>query len=85
MQVFDSDMGFLARNYNMSVTHLRKGLNYLLDVNPQLARDVTDARWIDMENGLFINIMAVGYRTDLPGEEMLEFRDGYKIKVLTLL
>lgn len=75
----------------MSVTHLRKGPNYLLDVNSQSVGqgaaeglDVTDARWIDMESGLFINIMAARYRTDLPGEEMLSFRDGYKIKVLTL-
>ena len=61
-------MKFLADFYNMTIHHyklpgIEKGRDYLLEVNPHYVIDsiqdrlnVIDARWIDTEVGLFIDI-----------------------------
>jgi len=71
VQVSESTISFLAKYYNMTEFHyllpgVKKGRTYLLEVNPHyIIRDqrdnlnVIDARWIDTENGLFIDISTV--------------------------
>ena len=56
---------FLANYYNMTIHNFKKR-NYLLEVNPKYTDgsyedylNVIDARWIDTETGLFIDITAV--------------------------
>ena len=63
---------FLASYYNMTIHNFKKR-NYLLEVNPKYTDgsyedylNVIDARWIDTETGLFIDITAVRPR---PGKE----------------
>lgn len=71
VQVSESTISFLAKYYNMTEFHyllpgVKKGRTYLLEINPHyIIRDqrdtlnVIDARWIDTENGLFIDISTV--------------------------
>ena len=59
---------FLADYYNMTIHHyklpgIEKGRDYMLEINPNYVIDsisdklnVIDARWIDTETGLFIDI-----------------------------
>ena len=68
VQVSESSIRFLADYYNMTVHHynipdVKGGRNYLLEVNPHYTigsekdwANVIDARWIDMDAGLFIDI-----------------------------
>ena len=56
---------FLASYYNMTIHSYRKR-DYLLEVNPKYTDpsyedylNVIDARWIDIDTGLFIDITAV--------------------------
>ena len=71
VQVSESTISFLAKYYNMTEYHyalpgVPNGRTYLLEINPNyIIRDqadylnVIDARWIDTENGLFIDISTV--------------------------
>ncbi|KZF24425.1 hypothetical protein L228DRAFT_96225 [Xylona heveae TC161] len=71
VQVSESTIHFLAEYYNMTVFRYKTpsvptGKEYMLEVNPRYTivdiRDklnVIDARWTDMDNGLFIDITAV--------------------------
>jgi len=71
VQVTESTISFLAKYYNMTEYHyllpgVPNGRTYLLEINPHyVIRDqrdrlnVIDARWIDTENGLFIDISTV--------------------------
>ncbi|KAF2469015.1 uncharacterized protein BDR25DRAFT_50386 [Lindgomyces ingoldianus] len=80
VQMSERSMEFLANYYNMTVHHYRisgtkDGRNYLLEVNPHYkdgsttdTLNVIDARWIDMETGLFIDITTL--RRDLTAEAM---------------
>lgn len=75
VQVSESTIAFLAKYYNMTEYHYlipgaANGRTYLLEINPNyIIRDqadylnVIDGRWIDTENGLFIDISTV--RPDL--------------------
>lgn len=61
----NSTVDFLAKYYNMTV-HTYKKRDYLLEVNPGYSNpsykdslNVIDARWIDYETGLFIDITAI--------------------------
>ncbi|ORY08647.1 LicD family-domain-containing protein [Clohesyomyces aquaticus] len=68
VQISEQSMTFLADFYNMTVHHydlpgVKGGRNYLLEVNPHYKNgstddrlNVIDARWIDTETGLFIDI-----------------------------
>ncbi|KAK5952403.1 mannosyltransferase [Knufia fluminis] len=71
VQVSESTIAFLAKYYNMteyrySLPGVKRGRTYLLEINPHyIIRDqadrlnVIDARWIDTENGLFIDVSTV--------------------------
>ena len=71
VQVSEPTIAFLAKYYNMTEYHFRlpgnrKGRTYLMEVNPRYTirgpedtHNVIDARWIDTETGLFIDISTV--------------------------
>ncbi|KAK0733992.1 LicD family-domain-containing protein [Lasiosphaeria miniovina] len=93
VQVSETSMFFLAAYYNMSVFYHRmpgkpKGREYLLEVNPHYQNrgqtdklNVIDARWIDMESGLFIDITTVRYNMTHPaGEGMMSCKDGHEFR-----
>ena len=68
VQMSEGSMHYLAKYYNMTIHHFRlpgqeHGRDYLLEVNPHYLNastadwlNVIDARWIDTESGLFIDI-----------------------------
>lgn len=68
VQMSESSIRYLADYYNMTVHHYKfkdapGGRDYLLEINPNYKNDSTadwlnviDARWIDMDSGLFIDI-----------------------------
>ena len=71
VQVTEQTMGFLAKFYNMTEYHCKvpgdkKGSTYLLEINPNYKNGTTadhlnviDARWIDTDTGLFIDVSTV--------------------------
>ncbi len=71
LQVSEETIHFLARYYNMTEYHfslpgLSAGRDYLLEINPHYmiggtndTLNVIDARWIDTETGLFIDVSTV--------------------------
>lgn len=71
VQVSEPTIAFLAKYYNMTEYHFNLpdvdgGRNYLLEVNPHYTirgiedrLNVIDARWIDTDTGLFIDISTV--------------------------
>ena len=71
VQVDEPTITFLAKYYNMTEYHfnlpdIAKGRTYLLEVNPHYTirgledkLNVIDARWIDTQTGLFIDISTV--------------------------
>ncbi|KAM0488001.1 hypothetical protein ACHAP7_001820 [Fusarium lateritium] len=79
VSVTEMDMYYLAAYYNMTIYYFQyegcpNGSFFQLDINPASKyreRDDTnnfiDARWVDMQTGLFIDITAVRYD---PGHEM---------------
>ncbi|KAH7634939.1 LicD family-domain-containing protein [Sordaria sp. MPI-SDFR-AT-0083] len=94
VQVTEPSMYFLATYYNMSVFHyktprLPAGRNYMLEVNPNFSngdqsdwRNVIDARWIDTESGLFIDITTARYNLTHPeGQGMMSCKDGHEFRV----
>ncbi|EAA36077.2 hypothetical protein GE21DRAFT_1267 [Neurospora crassa] len=93
VQVTEASMYFLATYYNMSVFHyktprLPAGRNYMLEVNPNFSNgdqsdwlNVIDARWIDTESGLFIDITTARYNLTHPaGEGMMSCKDGHEFR-----
>jgi phosphorylcholine metabolism protein LicD len=68
VQISENSMDYLAKYYNMTIHHyklpgLANGRDYMLEVNPHYTNssvadylNVIDARWIDTESGLFIDI-----------------------------
>jgi hypothetical protein len=94
MQVAEESMHFLAAYYNMSVFHYKtpripNGRDYMLEINPHYKiRDqsdglnVIDARWIDTETGLFIDITTVRKNYTHPaGPSILSCKDGHEFRV----
>ncbi|RMZ78346.1 hypothetical protein DV738_g3862, partial [Chaetothyriales sp. CBS 135597] len=71
VQVTEQTMGFLAKFYNMTEYHFtfpdnKDGVTYLLEINPHYKNGTThdkfnviDARWIDTQSGLFIDVSTV--------------------------
>ncbi|KAI9830522.1 MAG: hypothetical protein M1819_005480 [Sarea resinae] len=71
VQVSEETMQFLAGYYNMTTHHYKtpripEGRDYLLEINPSYVNrgiedklNVIDARWVDMDTGLFIDITTV--------------------------
>lgn len=78
VQISEGSMQYLADYYNMTVHHyklpgLSSGRDYMLEVNPHYRNastadrlNVIDARWIDTETGLFIDITTV-HRNETDG------------------
>lgn len=94
VQVMEADMYFLAAYYNMSTYYYKydqapKGRYFRLEVNPHFRHrepddvlNVIDARWIDMENGLFIDITAARYDIrHKKGEGILYDKNGHQFRV----
>jgi hypothetical protein len=93
-QVTEASMYYLAAYYNMSVFHYKtpripRGRDYMLEVNPHYINreqtdrlNVIDARWIDTETGLFIDITTARYNITHPeGEGMMSCKDGHEFRV----
>ena len=71
VQMTVNTLEFLASYYNMSVFHyhlprIPEGRDYMLEINPGFSTvgpfdklNMIDARWIDMETGLFIDVTTV--------------------------
>lgn len=93
-QITEASIHYLASYYNMSTfyyetTQYPEGNNYLLEINPNYVdRDDSsglnsvDARWIDTETGMFIDISAVRYslaHSDVDG--MLSTKNGQRFMV----
>lgn len=94
VMVTESSIYYLAAYYNMTTFWFKtrgykQGRNYLLEVNPNYKnREQTDidnridARWIDTETGLFIDITAARYNLTHPqGEGMMSCKDGHEFRV----
>ena len=69
VQTTESSMHFLAAYYNMTIHHFKSGdffpihSNYMLEINPHYLNrgstdksKVIDARWVDTDTGLFLDI-----------------------------
>ncbi|GKT64725.1 mannosylphosphorylation protein [Colletotrichum tofieldiae] len=103
VQITEDGINFLAAYYNMTTYYYKypsvpEGRFFQLEVNPNYVHrgqdafdegNVADARWIDMDNGLFIDVTAVRYVEDHPeGAGVLaskgghEFRDTYLYPLL---
>lgn len=93
VMVTESSIYYLAAYYNMTTFWFKtrgykQGRNYLLEVNPNYKnREQTDidnridARWIDTETGLFIDITAARYNLTHPqGEGMMSCKDGHEFR-----
>ncbi|KAK4229759.1 mannosylphosphorylation protein [Podospora fimiseda] len=93
VQVSEPGIFFLAKYHNMSVHQFRipatrQRRYYLLDISPvynvrepAAESDTVDARWIDMESGLFIDINVVRYNLTHPeGKGMMSCKDGSAVK-----
>jgi phosphorylcholine metabolism protein LicD len=80
VQVSEASIRYLADYYNMTVHHYKlpgrpEGRDYMLEINPNYLNgsvtdklNMIDARWIDMDNGLFIDITTL--RKDVDAENM---------------
>lgn len=88
VQVSEASIHFLAEYYNMTTYHyktpdLPHGRSYMLEINPNyVVRDGSDplnsidARWVDMETGLFIDVTAVRKNTIPDTPNVLTCKDG---------
>lgn len=94
VQVTEGDMYYLAAYYNMTVYYYKyagmpRGRYFLLDINPAYsyrerddALNFIDARWIDMQSGLFIDITAARYDAEHEaGEGMLYDKNEHEYRV----
>ncbi|KAF3764470.1 hypothetical protein M406DRAFT_29237, partial [Cryphonectria parasitica EP155] len=93
VQVTEESMHYLASYYNMSTFHYKTsrmpyGKYYMLEVNPNYINreqtdtsNVIDARWIDTDSGMFIDITTVRYNLTHPaGEGILSCKDGHEFR-----
>ncbi|KAH6884521.1 mannosylphosphorylation protein [Thelonectria olida] len=93
VQVTEADMYYLAAYHNMTIWYykygdMKEGKFFQLEINPYFKyRDqddllnVIDARWIDMQTGLFIDITAARYDPDhAKGEGILYDKHGHEYK-----
>lgn len=98
VQVTEADMYFLAAYHNMTVYYYQyenapEGRFFQLEINPYFehrGRDdtlnVIDARWIDMQTGLFIDITAARYDPGhIRGEGVLYDKHDHEFKVCSLV
>ncbi|KAB5549681.1 mannosylphosphorylation protein [Coniochaeta sp. 2T2.1] len=92
VMITESSIYYLAGYYNMTTywfkTGHKQGRTYLLEVNPNYVnrertdfRNRIDARWIDTQTGLFIDITAARYNITHPqGEGMMSCKDGHEFR-----
>ncbi|KAM5343588.1 hypothetical protein ACJ41O_012125 [Fusarium nematophilum] len=93
VQVSESDMYLLAAYHNMTIYYFQyegapEGRFFQLEVNPYFEHrdqddylNVIDARWIDMQTGLFIDITAARYAPNHPmGDGVLYDKHGHEYK-----
>ncbi len=93
MQVSETGIFFLAAYYNMSIFSIKRPATrvrrkYLLEISPY-ATDreqadhlrPADARWIDTETGLSIDVYAVRYNLKHKTKGMLGCKDGSEVMV----
>ena len=92
VQVSLPTMHFLASYYNMTMHHYISpqmppgGRNYMLEINPGYVNgspddwlNVIDARWIDTETGVFIDITTARPK---PGEKgVIQIKDQHQYEV----
>lgn len=94
VMISELGLGQLAAYYNMTTYFyeypaVSKGRRFLLEVSPhhseKVSKDgsnVVDARWIDLENGLFLDIMTARYDPSRPRREgLMACKDGKEFKV----
>ncbi|CAM1504598.1 Fc.00g021890.m01.CDS01 [Cosmosporella sp. VM-42] len=93
VQVTEADMYYLAAYHNMTMYYykygdMKEGRFFLLDINPHFKHrdqddmlNFIDARWIDMDTGLFIDITAARYNPDHEaGEGMMYDKHGHEYR-----
>ena len=85
VQMSASTVHFLASYYNMTV-HTYMQREYMLEINPKYTNssfkdklNVIDGRWIDIQNGLFIDITAI--RPKDGSEGIVASKDKHEEKV----
>lgn len=93
VMVTESSIYYLAAYYNMTTFWLKTAhgqrRNYLLEINPNYKNreqtdidNLIDARWIDTETGLYIDITAARYNLTHPhGEGMMSCKGGHEFRV----
>ena len=93
VQVSEGTMHFLAQYYNMTTYHydspdLPDGRSYMLEINPNYTNrerddrlNVIDARWVDMDTGLFIDITTVRRNLTHEFEGVMSCKDGHDFYV----
>jgi hypothetical protein len=94
VQISEGSIYYLAAYYNMTTFYFEfpkipNGRTFQLEVNPNYvfreeadALNVVDARWIDMDNGLFIDITTARYNSTHPaGPGILSCKDGHEYRV----
>ena len=92
IQVTEAALRYLARYHNMTehhfvIPHFPHGKTYLMEINSHFAdrslgdrANVIDARWIDTETGLFIDLTAVRINSSAPAvgtDNELFCKDGH--------
>ncbi|QIW98360.1 hypothetical protein AMS68_003878 [Peltaster fructicola] len=80
LQISERSIEHLAQYYNMSTHHFRIGdsslrRNYLLEINPNFRNssitdreNMIDARWIDTDTGLFLDLTTLRHNTSAAAE-----------------
>lgn len=94
VQITEADMYYLAAYHNMTVYYYKyggmdEGRYFQLEINPYFKHreqddksNVIDGRWIDMQNGLYIDITAARYDLDHEeGEGILYDKYGHEYRV----
>lgn len=94
VQVSLSTMHFLAAYYNMTIHYFDSpsmpagGRNYMLEINPGYVNSSTkdwmntiDARWIDTETGVFIDITSVRPKNDEEGILIVKDKHTYEARL----
>ncbi|KAH7375277.1 LicD family-domain-containing protein [Plectosphaerella cucumerina] len=95
--ITETTLYHLAAFYNMTTHYyeysaIPKGRKYLLDINPHYtdrdseeSSNAVDARWIDTETGLYLDISTARYDTNIPaGEGFIICKDRQKFKYTSI-
>lgn len=87
VQISASTIHFLASYYNMTM-HRFNGRKYMLEVNPSYINgssadslNMIDARYIDTETGLFIDMTTVRPKEGVPGKITCKDKHQYEVRI----